>query len=120
MTWWAKWSCRRSRSSIDPDNTLTDSDSLAKEVERIRSQGFAFDNEEAEKGVSCIGAGIFNDEGRIVAGLSVSAPSDRLNKDWAQSIRQTAEKTPDGRRVLIHPANAVAMAQKQAGQRPGA
>ncbi len=73
------------------DNTLTEPERLAKELERIRTQGYAFDNEEAEKGVSCIGAGIYNDEGRLVAGLSVSAPSDRLNKAWAQSVRQTAE-----------------------------
>jgi DNA-binding IclR family transcriptional regulator len=60
------------------ENTLTDADNLGKELEKIRRQGYAFDNEEAEKGVSCIGAGIYNDEGRIVAGLSVSAPSDRV------------------------------------------
>jgi len=54
--------------------------------------GYAFDNEEAEKGVSCIGAGIFNDDGRLIAGLSVSAPSDRLDKTWAAQVRQTAEK----------------------------
>jgi DNA-binding IclR family transcriptional regulator len=74
------------------DNTLTDSDALVKELESIRSQGYAFDNEEAEKGVSCIGAGIYNDEGRVVAGLSVSAPSDRLKKDWAQNVRQIADR----------------------------
>ena len=74
------------------DNTLTDADSLARELEKIRRQGYALDDEEAEKGVSCIGAGIFNDEGRLVAGLSVSAPSDRLNKNWAAQIQQTAEK----------------------------
>jgi DNA-binding IclR family transcriptional regulator len=74
------------------DNTLTDADALAKEVERVRRQGCAFDNEEAEKGVSCIGAGIYNDEGRLVAGLSVSAPSDRLDKAWATRVRQTAER----------------------------
>ena len=74
------------------DNTLTDCNALAQELERIRGQGYAFDNEEAEKGVSCIGAAIYNDEGRVVAGLSVSAPSDRLKKDWAQSVRQTAEQ----------------------------
>jgi len=74
------------------DNTLTDADSLAKELERIRRQGYAFDNEEAERGVSCIGAGIYNDEGRLVAGLSVSAPSDRLNRSWAAQVRQSAEK----------------------------
>jgi DNA-binding IclR family transcriptional regulator len=74
------------------DNTLTDADGLLKELDRIRRQGYAFDNEEAEKGVSCIGAGIYNDEGRLVAGLSVSAPSDRLDKGWAPQVRQTAEK----------------------------
>jgi DNA-binding IclR family transcriptional regulator len=74
------------------DNTLTDPDALGKELEKIRRQGYAFDNEEAEKGVSCIGAGIYNDDGRLVAGLSVSAPADRLNKAWAAQVRQTAEK----------------------------
>ena len=73
------------------ENTLTDPENLGKELEKIRRQGYAFDNEEAEKGVSCIGAGIYNDEGRIVAGLSVSAPSDRLNRTWAAQVRQTAE-----------------------------
>jgi DNA-binding IclR family transcriptional regulator len=74
------------------DNTYTDPDGLAKELEKIRRQGYAFDNEEAEKGVSCIGAGIYNDDGRLVAGLSVSAPADRLNKAWAVQVCQTAEK----------------------------
>lgn len=74
------------------DNTLTDPVSLARELEKIRQQGYAYDNEEAEKGVSCIGAGIYNDEGRLVAGLSVSSPSDRLDKAWAAQVRQAAEK----------------------------
>ncbi|HXF67301.1 MAG TPA: IclR family transcriptional regulator [Burkholderiales bacterium] len=74
------------------ENTLTDPDDLARELEKVRRQGYAFDNEEAEKGVSCIGAGIYNDEGKLVAGLSVSAPSDRLDKAWAAQVRQTAQK----------------------------
>jgi len=73
------------------DHTLTDAEALAQELEKVRRQGFAFDNEEAEKGVSCIGAGIYNDEGRLVAGLSVSAPSDRLNTAWAAQVHQVAE-----------------------------
>jgi DNA-binding IclR family transcriptional regulator len=74
------------------ENTLTDAGSLAQELENIRRQGYALDNEEAEKGVSCIGAGIYNDEGRLVAGLSVSAPSDRLDKAWAAQVKRTAER----------------------------
>jgi DNA-binding IclR family transcriptional regulator len=73
------------------ENTLADAGSLRHELEKIRGQGYAIDNEEAEKGVACIGAGIYNDEGRLVAGLSVSAPSDRLEKAWAAQVKQTAE-----------------------------
>ena len=83
---------QRTRLPKYTDNTLTDPDNLARELEKIRRQGYALDDEEAEKGVSCIGAGIFNDEGRLVAGLSVSAPSDRLDKSWAAQVRRTAER----------------------------
>ncbi len=74
------------------ENTLTDPESLARELDSIRRQGYAYDNEEAEKGVSCIGAGIYNDESQLVAGLSVSAPSDRLDKAWAAPVKQAAER----------------------------
>jgi len=73
------------------ENTLTNTEQLGKELEGIKRHGYAFDNEEAEKGVSCIGAGIYNDENRLVAGLSVSAPSDRLDRAWAAQVQQTAQ-----------------------------
>ncbi|MCC7484300.1 MAG: IclR family transcriptional regulator [Burkholderiales bacterium] len=72
------------------ENTLTDLDRLAVELEEVRRQGYAVDNEEAEKGVTCIGAGIHNDEGRLVACLSVSAPSDRMNRAWSASVKRAA------------------------------
>lgn len=74
------------------DNTLTDYAALAKEFEQIARHGYAFDNEEAEKGVSCVGAGIYNDEDRLAAGLSVSAPSERLNRNWGTLVKQAADR----------------------------
>ena len=74
------------------DNTLTDPKKLAGELEDIRSRRYAFDNEEAERGVCCVGAGIHNDEGQLIAGLSVSAPTERFRKTWAESVRQAAER----------------------------
>ena len=71
-------------------NTITSQSALLKEIGEVTRLGYAFDNEEAKKGVSCIGAGIFDDDGKLVAGLSVSAPSDRLSRTWAQSISETA------------------------------
>jgi DNA-binding IclR family transcriptional regulator len=73
-------------------NTLVDIADLLRELETISANGYAFDNEEAEKGVSCIGAGIRDDEGRLVAGLSVSAPSDRFDRGWASKVRDIAEE----------------------------
>lgn len=74
------------------DNTLTDAKKLAAELEEVRKRQYAFDNEEAERGVCCVGAGIFNDEGKLIAGLSVSAPTERFRKAWAESVRQAAER----------------------------
>ena len=74
------------------DSTLADPALLDGELARVRAQGFAIDREEAEKGVACIGAGIRDDDGHLVAGLSVSAPSDRLDPAWSSRVRETAEQ----------------------------
>ena len=73
-------------------NTLTSVPALEKELERIRRNGFAVDNEEAELGVRCIGAGVRDDAGALVAGLSVSAPAERMRPAWSGLVRETAEK----------------------------
>jgi DNA-binding IclR family transcriptional regulator len=73
-------------------NTLHDLAALTRDLERIRKLSYAQENEEAEKGVSCLGAGIYDDESRLVAGLSVSAPSHRLDKSWGPRIREIAEE----------------------------
>lgn len=65
---------------------------LEKELERVRRHGVAFDNEEIEQGLRCIAAPIRDDSGELVAGLSVSAPADRHNPEWAAIVRGTADE----------------------------
>jgi DNA-binding IclR family transcriptional regulator len=35
-------------------------------------------------------AGIYDDSSQMVAGLSLSAPTDRLQRDWAKPLMDTA------------------------------
>jgi len=72
------------------ERSLTDPASLLKELDDVRALGYAFDNEEAEKGVSCAGAGVYGEDASLVAGLSVCAPADCFDKAWALQLKQAA------------------------------
>ncbi len=67
--------------------SLTSLEQLERELETIRKTDLAYDNEEAEIGLRCVAAPIRNDEGSVIAGLSVSAPTDRHNPGWGGQIR---------------------------------
>ncbi|MEY3951500.1 MAG: hypothetical protein RL320_302 [Pseudomonadota bacterium] len=73
-------------------NSITSLPNLERELDEVRQKGFARDNEELELGVRCIAAGIRDDAGRLVAGLSISAPADRANDGWLQALQQTADQ----------------------------
>jgi DNA-binding IclR family transcriptional regulator len=72
--------------------SLTTLAALERDLDRVRRHGVAFDNEEAEPGLRCVAAGIRDDTGELVAGISVSAPADRYNPEWAPLVRETADK----------------------------
>lgn len=71
-------------------NSITTLDHLERELAFVRRHGYARDNEELELGVRCIAAGIYDDAGRLVAGLSISAPSERLQDGWVHDLTETA------------------------------
>ena len=71
-------------------NSITDITRLERELAQVRQNALARDDEELELGVRCMAAGIHDDQGRLVAGLSVSAPADRLEESWAERVRATA------------------------------
>ncbi|HSY28042.1 MAG TPA: IclR family transcriptional regulator C-terminal domain-containing protein, partial [Burkholderiaceae bacterium] len=43
-------------------------------------------------GVRCMAAGIRDDSGKLIAGLSISAPADRLQEDWLEDLISTANR----------------------------
>jgi len=73
-------------------NSITAPAALEKELEKVRRQGYAVDNEEAEIGVRCIGAGVHDETGALVAGLSVSAPAERMKPAWSTLVKDTADR----------------------------
>src|SRR5450759_3974308 len=83
---------RRTKLPGNTRNSLTSLGALEKELDKVRRQGYAVDPEEAEMGVRCIGAGIRDDDGTLVAGLSVSAPAERMKASWSHLVKKTADK----------------------------
>jgi len=71
-------------------NSITDVTRLERELAHVRALGVARDDEELEPGVGCLACGVFDDHGRLVAGLSVSAPADRLEESWLERVKATA------------------------------
>lgn len=62
-------------------NTITDKNNLFKELEKIKKQGYAIDNEELDEGIICVGAPLRDYTSHIVGGISVSAPLIRTSSE---------------------------------------
>jgi IclR family acetate operon transcriptional repressor len=76
------------------DRTLLTRPALRQELELTRQRGYALDQGENEEGACCIGAPIFDRQGRVIAAVSLSAPSSRLPtnriEEVAGAVIQTA------------------------------
>ncbi len=73
-------------------NSITQLPVLERELSKARQYGIARDNEELELGVRCMAAGIYDDQNKLVAGLSISAPADRLEEHWLTKLQATANE----------------------------
>jgi IclR family acetate operon transcriptional repressor len=72
-------------------HTLSSQEALVKKVHEASARGYSYDDEEAEVGVGCIGVLIRDAQGNVVAGLSISAPIERRQDEWAQLLQQAAD-----------------------------
>ena len=72
-------------------NSITQLQILERELSKVRQYGVARDNEELELGVRCMASGIYDDQGKLVAGLSISAPAVRLDDTWLPKLQLTTQ-----------------------------
>ena len=73
-------------------NSITQLDALERELFKTRQSGHALDNEELELGVRCMAAGVYDDQNKLIAGLSISAPSGRMEDQWLVKLKETARQ----------------------------
>ena len=73
-------------------HTITTEQDLLKVTQEVQRQGFAYDNEEAEEGVGCIGVLIYDAGKNVVGGLSISAPIDRRKDEWMKLVKDAGKR----------------------------
>ncbi|MGL4858340.1 MAG: IclR family transcriptional regulator [Enterobacteriaceae bacterium] len=92
---------QRNQAIIRPltDNTIVHKQRFFEEMESIRQQGYAFDNEENEAGISCIAVPVFDHSGSPAYAVSVSTLTPRMRAmgahTLAASIRRANEQIED-------------------------
>jgi DNA-binding IclR family transcriptional regulator len=78
------------------DHTLTTREALATELATIKKDAYSYDNQEHEMGIRCVGAPIFEHNGRPQYALSVTGPLDRMSDEILQHhiplLKETAKK----------------------------
>ena len=73
-------------------NTLTDVEALEDELNRIRMQGFAVDNEEIMDSLRCVAAPIRDQTGKVISAISLAGPVSRLKGErFEKAIRRVTE-----------------------------
>jgi DNA-binding IclR family transcriptional regulator len=73
--------------------TITDVSQLKEHLQMIRERGYSLDNEEAEEGIRCVGAPIFNHGEEVIAAISIAAPSYRLSVKMAHEHAHVVVET---------------------------
>ncbi len=74
--------------------TLTSPQNLFKELNKIRTRGWALDDEERFSGMRCLAAPIYDARGNALAGISISGPtarfSDRVMPELSAKVVEAA------------------------------
>ncbi|MBE9474537.1 MAG: IclR family transcriptional regulator [Chloroflexi bacterium] len=75
--------------------TITDADTLRSQLMEVRTRGYATSFDEIEEGLHAISTPIYNNEGNVVACVSVSGPSYRLTRSRIAAASPHVIQTAD-------------------------
>lgn len=73
-------------------STIDNWEDFLLELEKVKKNGFAIDDNEQEVGLTCIGAPIIDKYGDAIAAISMSGPTQRMrNEDFDHKIKRVVE-----------------------------
>ncbi|SEH18071.1 transcriptional regulator, IclR family [Natronorubrum sediminis] len=77
------------------ENTITDTDELFEELERIRDDCYAIDDEERFEGMRGVGAPVATGNESVTAGIAIYGPANRLtetvlHEEYSKRVLETA------------------------------
>ena len=74
------------------EKTIIDSQEFLQEIRISRRVGYTVDDEEHDKGISCIAAPIYDYRNKIVAAISTAGPCDSISEDQKEYIINLVKK----------------------------
>lgn len=76
--------------------TITQKQALREELKKIAKDGYAIDNRELDENIRCLSGPIRDESGKVVAALSFSGPTTRVNmvrlKTFIKTMTDISEK----------------------------
>ena len=75
------------------ERTITCPQALQSHLAEVREQGYAFDYEEYDPGMSCLASTIRDRNGRVVAAVGISGPSTRMRSQEFDKVVEIVKET---------------------------
>jgi DNA-binding IclR family transcriptional regulator len=69
-------------------NSISSVMELKKCLKKIKKDGYAIDKEEFKIGINCLGVPLINNEGKLIAGISITGPSSRFNLSKMKKLKK--------------------------------
>ncbi|MDD3252596.1 MAG: IclR family transcriptional regulator [Lachnospiraceae bacterium] len=81
------------------ERTIMSAESLLRELDKVREQGYALDAREMEEHMECVGAPVFGPDGSVLGAISVSSLY-KPTEDYEQLGRMVSAKAAEVSKIL--------------------
>lgn len=76
--------------------TIIDADRFRRELEKVRAQGYAYDDREFHDDMRCVAVPVFEKYGAVQSGISLSGPASRYTLAKLEELRREAADAARG------------------------